>query len=80
MAANVFFASQDELTNACVPHRFVSLADVCLINETICGYETCHPTPNGHLCACDKGFTNYGNQGAKCISEYTAPQFFLKHP
>lgn len=66
------------LTNTCIRHRFVSFADICSINKTICGNGTCHPTPNGHLCACHKGFTNYFDQGAKCISEYTVPQLFFR--
>lgn len=69
---NMFFC----LTNTCNPHRFDSFADSCSINKTICGNGTCHPRPDGHLCACHKGFTNYANHGAKCICEHKATQLF----
>ncbi|XP_043088233.1 adhesion G protein-coupled receptor E5 [Puntigrus tetrazona] len=39
---------------------------VCDIDESICGGGVCKNGKDGHECACNSGFTNYGHKQMKC--------------
>ncbi|XP_019713434.1 adhesion G protein-coupled receptor E2 isoform X2 [Hippocampus comes] len=65
--SNAGFAIKSGGNNFTLPQE--PRAAVCSIDETNhCGNGTCHIGTSGPYCACQDGFTNYGNKATRCTA------------